>query len=235
MGRERGPGGEVLMSKTAMDGKPRMTALAALLLLAGCGDAMDVRFPDPVLLQVAPDTLDVRQAPPTLVLSGEGFARSSHVRFGDLDFQPEFVSIRELRLTLSREQAIAPAGTVQVRVTTPPPGGGVSAARPVFRNFGAPAVTMISPGHLAVHDTETVLTLTGTGFTPHTTVYVWRGVDEASTEPYFNLRTETTYLSAERVRFRISYWSAYHQGTWHVHAGNPDVGGTGNALPLIVD
>jgi hypothetical protein len=223
------------MSTRRVPGWQHAARLAAALVLSGCGDALDVQFPDPVLLRVLPDTLDVRQATSVLVLHGDGFARSSRVQFGDLTLEPQHVSAAELRLTLSREQAIAPPGTVQVRVATPPPGGGISGARPVIRNFGTPDVSAVSPARLAVHDTETVLTLTGTNFTPHTTVYVWRGIDEASVEPYFFLKTETTYLSAEQVRFRISHWSAFHRGTWHVHAGNPDVGGTGNVLPLIVD
>ena len=87
--------------------------------------------PAPVLTSLSPSTAFVN-TPLTVTLNGSSFASTSIVRWNGADraSATTFVSATQLRLAVPASD-LAAAGTAQVSVFTPAPGGGTSASLPI--------------------------------------------------------------------------------------------------------
>jgi hypothetical protein len=81
--------------------------------------------PAPVMTSLSPEVATAGGAAFTLTVDGSGFVASSVVRWNGADRGTTFVSSTQLRAAIPAAD-IAVAGTVQVTVYTPAPGGGTS-------------------------------------------------------------------------------------------------------------
>ena len=92
------------------------------------------RNPIPVLNLLEPGTVAVGPSPLPIKITGQGFVPTSEVRVAGIARRSDFVSPTELRLYLSASD-VGAAGTLEVTVFNPPPGGGTSAPAkiPVWR------------------------------------------------------------------------------------------------------
>jgi uncharacterized protein (TIGR03437 family) len=95
--------------------------------------------PAPVLVSITPNFVPTGNQPVTVTVNGTGFAFNSIVRVGGQDRATTFVSGTQLTVELTAAD-IATAGTKQVTVFTPTPGGGVTA--PATLTIGALAVSL---------------------------------------------------------------------------------------------
>lgn len=84
--------------------------------------------PVPVLTAVSPAAVDAGSVATLVTLTGSSFVAASEVLVNDVAIATTFVSATQLTATLSAAQ-LATAGTLSIRVRTPAPGGGTSAAQ----------------------------------------------------------------------------------------------------------
>ncbi|RTQ48200.1 T9SS type A sorting domain-containing protein [Hymenobacter gummosus] len=124
--------------------------------------------PVPVLTAISPNTATAGGAGFTLRLTGSNFMPASVVNFNGTALTTTFVSVAELTAAVPAS-AIATAGSYNVTVTNPAPGGGNSAPQTftVTSATPAPTVTSFTPTSGPV---GTVVTITGTNFTGATGV-----------------------------------------------------------------
>ena len=111
----------------------------------------------PVLSSLSPAAAPAGSPALTLTVNGSGFNAGSVVRWNGTDRATTFVSASQLRATIPAAD-LATAGTAQVTVFAPAPGGGVSSALP-FVVGGTPVLT-VSAASVPAGSAVTV-TLTG--------------------------------------------------------------------------
>ncbi len=104
-------------------GTGRIDARAAVLASGGGGGN-----PVPVLTGIAPSSAPAGSLGFTLTANGSGFINGSVVRWNGADQPTSFVSAVQLTAIIAAAD-VATAGTAQVTVFTPAPGGGTSAAQ----------------------------------------------------------------------------------------------------------
>src|SRR5688500_12437374 len=174
----------------------RRAAAFVLLLAAACGDGPtgNRTNPTPRVTAVAPAGLLSRGPAFTLTVQGANFVRGSVVRWNGADRPTTYVRTTELAVSIAAAD-IEEAGTVQLSVFNPTPGGGESAVLSVEIGQGpnpVPAVTGITPASLAA-GTGGEITIRGTGFTRASLVWLDEGPPVAP-----------TYVSSTELRLAIA-------------------------------
>jgi hypothetical protein len=99
-----------------------------------------------------------------VVVTGSGFIPPSTVKVGKTGRETEYRSATELSVKLLA-QDIAKAGSVQLSVTNPPPGGGISEPAVLVLEHAPPAVTNVDYNN-------NVLQITGSGFIADSTILI---------------------------------------------------------------
>jgi hypothetical protein len=103
--------------------------------------------PAPIPNSVSPASVTAGAGALTLTVNGQGFARSSVVRWNGAARPTTFVSAWQLRAAIAAAD-VAATTSVRVNVVTPPPGGGTSS--PVSFTVTAPTTTQptlpVAPG-----------------------------------------------------------------------------------------
>lgn len=116
--------------------------------------------PMPVATSLSPASALAGGAAFTLTVNGSKFVSSSVVRWNGSDRPTTFVSSTQLQAAISSAD-ITEAGTKQVTVFTPPPGGGTSSALP-FTVTSPPSLT-VSATNVAAGSSVTVTLTNGLG------------------------------------------------------------------------
>jgi hypothetical protein len=148
----------------------------------------------------------------TLTVTGTNFIPSSVVRWNGTDRATTFVSATQLRATISAAD-IAMAGTAQVTVVNPAPGGGTSNPQTFTITNPVPATTGLSPNLVQAGAAGFTLTVTGTNFVASSVVR-WNGANRA-----------TTFVSATQLTAAIPAADVAVAGTPQVTVANPAPGG----------
>jgi uncharacterized protein (TIGR03437 family) len=159
----------------------------------------------------------------TLTVNGTGFITASKVRWNGSDRPTNYISSAVLTATIPATD-LGQAGTANVTVFNPAPGGGVSNSLTIAisRLNPQPSLSSLSPNRAAV-GIGFALTLNGRGFTD-TSVVRWNG----SARP-------TTYLSDDQLRADIPASDAQSVGVAEVTVFNPEPGGGISAgLPFSI-
>ena len=200
--------------------------VSILGVVAGCSDDDNKKSknPVPVLTSVSPTTAAAGGAGFTLTTNGTGFVSGSVVHWNGATRTTTFVSGTQLTAAVPASDIVS-AGTAQVTVVSPTPGGGTSSPVVFTINPVAPvlAITSLEPpgvvaGHLAFD-----LVVTGTGFLQGATVQ-WNGANRA-----------TTFVSATQVKAVIAAVDVANPISVPVTVTNPvPTGGTSNALIFVV-
>src|SRR3989304_861169 len=133
------------------------------------------------------------------------------VRWNGSDRATTFVSATQLTAAIPASD-LTTAGTAQVTVFTPAPGGGTSSAQPFTITNLAPALTTIAPTSAPVGSAGFTLTVTGTDFVL-TSVVRWNGTDRT-----------TTFVSATQLTATISAADLATAGTPQVTVFTPAPG-----------
>ena len=172
----------------------------------------------PTLSSISPTSAPVGSAEFTLTANGSNFISSSVVKWGGSNRTTTFVSATQLTATIPASD-LATAGTVQVTVFNPSPGGGTSAGKTFSIENPAPTLNSISPTSATAGDPAFTLTVTGTNFVS-TSVVRWEGSNRT-----------TTYVSATELTASIPASDLAAGGTEPVTVFNPAPGG-GTSAPI---
>jgi hypothetical protein len=123
-------------------------SLLVIAALAGCGGGgppppppPPTQNPVPVLTSISPTSATAGGAGFTLTVNGSSFISSSVVKWGGSNRTTTYVRSTQLTAAISASD-IATAGTVQVTVFNPTPGGGTSATAATFTVSAAQAVAI---------------------------------------------------------------------------------------------
>jgi Divergent InlB B-repeat domain len=105
--------------------------------------------PAPVASSLSPSTASAGSAGLTLTVNGSGFVASSVVRWNSAARTTTFVSATQLRAAISTSD-LASAGSIQVSVATPAPGGGTSGSLSFVVTAATPSTPPPAPGNPTV-------------------------------------------------------------------------------------
>src|SRR6266700_4070512 len=171
--------------------------------------------PTPSITSLSPASATAGTAAFTLTVNGSGFVNGSVVNWNGANRSATFVSGRQLLVSISAAD-IASAGTVQVMVFNPAPGGGTSTSTGFTINAPpnpAPSLTSLSPSSATAGTGAFTLTVNGNGFMNGSVVY-WKGTSRT-----------TTYVSGTQLQAAISTADIAVAGTAQVMVFNPAPGG----------
>jgi hypothetical protein len=168
--------------------------------------------PVPILKSISPTSRTAGGAAFTLTVNGSGFVSSAVVRWNGSNRVTTFVSANRLRAAIPAED-IAVAGTVEVTVSTPAPGGGISNTLTLSINNPVPILKSISPTSGTAGGAAFTLTVNGSKFSSDSVVR-WNGSNRV-----------TTFVSANRLRAAIPAEDIAVAGTVEVTVSTPAPGG----------
>ena len=132
--------------------------------------------PVPVLATIDPASTPVGSADTQLTATGSDFATDAVVRFSGVDLATTFVSNSELNASIPTA-ALTAAGTVDVTVFNPAPGGGSSSAIPfeITQASSTTSITSIVPASQQVVGVDYTVNVSVSGYSPTGTVNVSDG------------------------------------------------------------
>lgn len=181
-----------------------------------------VQYEAPNLTSIAPASAVAGAGPVVVALNGSSFYSASQVTFDGVASTTTYVSPTLLRATLTAAQ-LATGKVIAVRVSTPAPGGGVSAVQSFTVQNPGPTLTALSPSTVAARSPATAITLTGSGFVTASQVRA-NGVDIA-----------TTFVSTSSLTAVVPASYLVNPGAVSVTVANPNPGGgTSGAFNLNV-
>lgn len=171
-------------------GRPRralpfraLFAAALALAAAGCGGDGGTNTqpnPTPGIASLNPAGVMQGSGAFTLTVDGSDFVQGAQVRWGDAPRPTTWVSATRLTAQIAAAD-VEQAGTAQVTVLNPAPGGGVSNSVPLQISEIPPAqITALSPATIMVNVGGTI-TVTGTGFVAGSRVSLGGGSSFAAT------------------------------------------------------
>ena len=180
--------------------------------------------PLPVAGSLSPSSATAGTAGFTLTVNGSNFIASSVIRWNGANRTTTFVSSTQIRASIPATD-IASAGSSNVTVFSPSPGGGTSGGLSFTINSSGggsnprPAANSLLPGSVLVGSSTIQLTVSGTGFVP-SSVIRWNGSNRT-----------TTYVDANTLWTNISSGDLALARINSVTVNSPAPGG-GTSLPL---
>ncbi|MGH9934766.1 MAG: IPT/TIG domain-containing protein, partial [Blastocatellia bacterium] len=209
-----GQSGEVIFTDTNNNRVRRISA-AAVTCVQTRTITISGLNPAPVLTSLNPNNRLVNSGEFTLTAIGSNFAPSSIIRWNGQNRVTKFASATELSATIPASD-LATAGTAQVRVFTPAPGGGTSGAAQftIVPLNPVPTITSLSPSSAVEGSQGFTLTVNGTGFINNVSVVRWDGSPRL-----------TTFVNATRLTAQIDASDIVGIGQASVTVFNPAPGG----------
>ena len=181
--------------------------------------------PIPTTTGLSPASVTAGASGLTLMVTGTNFISGSTVRWNGADRATTFVSATQLTAAVPAPDLVT-AGTAQVSVFSPAPGGGTSNAQTFTiapPSNPVPATTGLSPAAAVVGGSGFTLTVTGTNFISGS-IARWNGADRA-----------TTFVSATQLTSTIAAPDLGTAGTAQVTVFSPAPGGgTSNAQTFTI-
>ncbi|MFA5185251.1 MAG: IPT/TIG domain-containing protein [Patescibacteria group bacterium] len=177
----------------------------------------------PILSSISPDTKNFGDAQFTMTLTGSGFVQASQAKFDGSNRATTYVSPTELTVTIPATDMLG-AGTSNITVTNPNPGGGTSEAQTFTVINPAPTLSSISPTTRAIGQSSFTLTVYGNGFVLGSQVKIDGNI------------VETSFFGGSEVRAIIpsSYETELGEHLITVTTPAPG-GGTSAALTFAVE
>jgi Tol biopolymer transport system component len=202
------------------------TLLVASFIACGPGVQSDPTFPIdagspgqpsapnpiPVVVSHAPTSAAVGSASFLLTVTGANFLPTSVVRWNGLDRATAFIDPSELRAAIL-DSDLASAGTVEVTVVNPLPGGGSAGPLGFEVRNRVPTLGSFFPGNVVFGSPDFTLTVSGTNFVS-TSVVRWNGADRV-----------TTFVSKNQIQATVPASEVAAIGTASITVFNPAPGG----------
>lgn len=136
--------------------------------------------PAPTIASLSPSSANAGAATVAMAVAGTSFAQGSVVRWNGQDRTTTFLSPTQLTATIPASDLVA-AGTAQVTVFTPAPGGGTTAALPfMILNLTPGNITTVSPASATAGAAGFTLTVNGANFSSASVVR-FNGSDRVTT------------------------------------------------------
>ncbi|HEY3333573.1 MAG TPA: IPT/TIG domain-containing protein [Capsulimonadaceae bacterium] len=174
--------------------------------------ALPVNNPAPAISTISPSSVLLGSGGLTLTVNGSGFVSGSIVHLGSTSLVTTYVSSTKLTADIPAPYTVT-AGTTQVAVTSPGPGGGSTTTLAFTVANPLPTVATIDPTTVLVGSGIAQVTLTGTGFVSGCKVMVG------------STAVTTTYVSDTLVRAEVPETLTAVTGTLAVRVNNPTPGG----------
>ena len=168
--------------------------------------------PVPAIGGLSPSSAVAGASAFTLTVNGTNFVNGAVVRWNGSDRTTSFGSATQLTASILAGD-VAAAGTPQVTVFNPAPGGGLSPASAFTVNNPVPAISSLAPPSATVGGSAFTLTVNGSGFVTGSVVR-WNGTDKV-----------TNYTSASQLTASIAGADVAAAGTAQVTVFNPTPGG----------
>jgi hypothetical protein len=166
----------------------------------------------PTTTDLIPDRKFAGESGFNLTVGGTNFVAGSKVRWNGNERTTTYVNQAQLAAAIPASD-IAIAGTANVSVWNPTPGGGTSSAMTLTINNPEPTITSLSPQNKAAGDPAFTLTVNGTNFVAGSKV---RWNDSNCT---------TTYVNSTKLMAAIPASDIAKVGTASVTVFNPTPGG----------
>jgi hypothetical protein len=176
-----------------------------------------VLYPAPSATSLSPSSTNAGAGATDVTVTGTNFFAASQITFDGAVSATTYIDGSHLKATLTAAQ-LASGGTIAVRVVTPAPGGGSSAALPFSVNNPAPTITSLSPASVTAGSPDRTITITGTGFIP-TSAVKSNGV-----------AVTTTYTNSTTVNATVPSAQLLFPGSVAITVTNPGPGG-GTSAP----
>ena len=170
--------------------------------------------PVPTITAINPSSAVAGSGGFTLTIIGTNFVNGSVVRWNGSPRTTTFVSSTRLEAAIPASD-VATAGTANVTVFNPAPGGGTSntATFTIQASNPVPTITAINPSSAVAGSGGFTLTITGTNFV-NSSVVRWNGSDRP-----------TTFVSSTQLTAAIPASDVATAGTANVTVFNPAPGG----------
>ena len=143
----------------------------------GGGDSAPVSFtvlanPVPVLAAISPESIPYESAEFRLAATGSNFVPASQILWDGSPRFTYYISPTELQAVISPDD-VASQGEVEVSVSSPTPGGGISSSRSfTISAHAVPVITRFRPAYVLLNQPPASIRLEGSGFYPGTSVTV---------------------------------------------------------------
>jgi len=171
---------------------------------------------------VSLSTVTVNDAGTFLTVTGSGFVPTSTATWNGSSRSTTFVTATQLQVKLL-EGDLTTAGSVQVAVSNPAPGGGASTSAAVGIVYPLPVVTSLSPSGVAAGGTNFTLTVNGRGFVL------------SSVAQFNGAGRPTAFVNSSQLRMTIAAADIAAIATAQITVVTPAPGGgTSTACPLPV-
>jgi uncharacterized protein (TIGR03437 family) len=190
----------------------RIRRLGGNIILCSKAGTITVSNPAPTLSAIAPTAGSAGSSGVTLTLTGTNFVSNSVVRWRGSDRVTSFVSGTQLTAQIPAAD-LALAGTADVAVFNPGPGGGITTSRSFAINNPVPSIVGISPDSTNAGGAGFALIVNGVNFVTTSQVR-WNG------QP----RT-TEFLSGTGLTAQITAADIAVAGAANVTVFNPSPGG----------
>ncbi|MDE2439314.1 MAG: hypothetical protein KGN01_08045, partial [Patescibacteria group bacterium] len=199
--------------------KTRINAAGTEVALA-TSPTVTVANPVPSLSSISPPSKNAGDSTFTLTLIGTNFNASSTAYFEGNALPTTYVTGTQLTATVSAS-FLELAGTFNVTVLNPTPGGGQSNAQEFIVNNPVPVFTTVLPDSATVGDGNTTITLTGTNFVSGSIVRL-DGTDLG-----------TAYVNSTQLTATVASSSLLAAGTKSISVFNPTPGGGTSGLRMF--
>lgn len=185
--------------------------------------AYPINNPVPVIASVSPTGASVGGAAFTLTVNGSSFVATAVVKWNGTVLTTTYISGTQLTAQVPASD-IASAGTANITVTNPTPGGGTSGTNTFSIGNGLPTITSLSPPSATVGGAAFTLTVNGTNFVSGS-VTNWNGA-----------ALTTTYSSTTKITAQVPAGNLGSAGAVNITVTNPSPGGgTSGAAALTVN
>ena len=181
-----------------------------------------VSSPAPQVISLAPSTAVAGGAAFALSVTGSGFVNGSVAQWNGSPRSTTYVSPTQLLAAISSAD-VASAGTANVTVFNPAPGGGVSSALQFTSNNPAPLISSIAPNTAMAGGPAFALVINGSGFNTQTIVR-WNG----------SPRTVSS-VTPGQITVLISAADIASPGTATISVVNPIPGGGSDATVFTIN
>jgi hypothetical protein len=189
--------------------------------------------PTPGSISISPSTKTRNDSEFTMTITGSDFVTTSVVHLNGVDKVTTFIDASHLTAVIPASD-LTSAGNFSVLVHTHEPGGGESPTASFTVNNPVPVISSISPDSATVGDSEIIITVSGSDFTPDSTVE-FDEVDQMSQHTPITTYISPTTLSA-RISMPSSDWTDQgpHNHNLFVYTPGPG-GGNSNSKTFTVN